>query len=284
MGLCRLDRFQKKAWSFYTNPTLSGTSWLRYITTALKKQMWFGQIKERNMHIAILEAGRTNPDMPEEFRNYPDMFGSLFAGQTKNPIFQFSNVPVIDGIFPKSVDDYDGYLVTGSAHGVYDSAPFIATLLEFIRTIFVARKPLVGICFGHQAIAHALGGRAVKFDGGWGIGTTRLKITGSAEWIPSDMEHLDLIHVHQDQVISLPPQAVRLAESDFCKNAAFAIGEQVFSVQGHPEFTPAYTNALINIREDMIGKDRATNARTSLKNPHDGQQVGSWILDFFCGS
>ena len=85
----------------------------------------------------------------------------------------------------------------------------------------------------------------------------------------------------QNQVISLPPHAIRLAESDFCKNAAFAIGKQVFSIQGHPEFTPAYTNALINIREGKIGTDRAAVARSSLENPHDGKQVGGWILDFF---
>ena len=233
------------------------------------------------MHIAILQAGRTNPDMPAEFQDYPDMFETLFAAQTGNDSFTFSNVPVIDGVFPESVDDYDGYLITGSAYGIYDDAPFIADLMTFIRNIFAAGKPLVGICFGHQAIAHALGGHAAKFDGGWGIGTMQVQMVGTADWIPAGIERLDLIHVHQDQVTQLPPQAVRLAESDFCKNAAFAIGKQVFSVQGHPEFTPAYTNALINIREDKIGKDRAAVARSSLENPHDGKQVGGWILDFF---
>ena len=153
--------------------------------------------------------------------------------------------------------------------------------MKFIRRIFAAGKPLVGICFGHQAIALALGGHAAKFDGGWGIGTMRVRVTGSAEWIPSGIKHFDLIHVHQDQVTNLPPDAVRLAESDFCKNAAFAIGKQVFCIQGHPEFTPAYTNALINIRESKIGKDRCSSARTSLKSPHDGQHVGGWILNFF---
>jgi GMP synthase-like glutamine amidotransferase len=233
------------------------------------------------MHIAILQAGRTNPDMPAEFQDYPDMFKTLFAAQTYNDSFAFSNVPVIDGVFPEAVDDYDGYLITGSAFGVYDDAPFIADLMVFIRQIFAARKPFVGVCFGHQVIAHALGGHAAKFDGGWGIGTMQVQLVGAAEWIPANMERVDLIHVHQDQVTQLPPQAVRLAESNFCKNAAFAIGNQVFSVQGHPEFTPAYTNALINIREDKIGKVRAAVARSSLENPHDGQQVGGWILDFF---
>ena len=235
------------------------------------------------MHIAILEAGRTNPDMPAEFQDYPDMFETLFADQPNSADFRFSIVPVIDDVFPQSVDDYDGYLVTGSAYGIYDDAHFIHRLMAFIRKIFAAGKPLVGICFGHQIVAHALGGHAAKFDDGWGIGTMPIKMVGAVEWIPSDIDQLDLIHVHQDQVMTLPPDAVRLAQSDFCKNAAFAIGKQVFAIQGHPEFTPAYTNALIDIREDKIGKDRAAKARISLQKPHDGRRVGGWILDFFAG-
>ncbi len=235
------------------------------------------------MHIAILEAGRTNPDMPAEFHDYPDMFETLFANQPNSADFRFSIVPVIDDVFPQSVGDYDGYLVTGSAHGVYDDALFIPRLMAFIRKIFAAAKPLVGICFGHQIVAHALGGHAAKFDDGWGIGTMPIKMVGAVDWIPSDIDQLDLIHVHQDQVMTLPPDAVRLAQSDFCKNAAFAIGKQVFAIQGHPEFTPAYTNALIDIREDKIGKDRAAKARISLQKSHDGRRVGGWILDFFAG-
>ena len=235
------------------------------------------------MHIAILEAGRTNPDMPAEFHDYPDMFETLFADQPNRADFCFSIVPVIDDVFPQSVDDYDGYLVTGSAYGVYDDAPFIPRLMAFIRKIFAAGKPLVGICFGHQIVAHALGGHAAKFDDGWGIGTMPIKMVGAVDWIPSDIDQLDLIHVHQDQVMTLPPDAVRLAQSDFCKNAAFAISKQVFAIQGHPEFTPAYTNALIDIREDKIGKDRAAKARISLQKSHDGRRVGGWILDFFAG-
>ena len=109
----------------------------------------------------------------------------------------------------------------------------------------------------------------------------QIKIVGKADWIPPDIGQLDLIHVHQDQVTTLPPDAVRLAQSDFCQNAAFAIGNQVFAIQGHPEFTPSYTNALIDIREEKIGKERAATARISLQKSHDGHQVGGWILNFF---
>ena len=121
------------------------------------------------MHIAIFEAGRTNPDMPVEFHHYPAMFETLFANQPNRADFRFSIVPVIDNVFPQAVEEYDGYLVTGSAFGVYDDAPFIPKLMAFVRDIFAASKPLVGVCFGHQIIAHSLGGHAAKFDGGWGI-------------------------------------------------------------------------------------------------------------------
>ena len=219
--------------------------------------------------------------MPAEFHHYPDMFETLFALQPNHPDFKFSIVPVIADVFPKTVDDYDGYLITGSAYGVYDKAPFIPKLMEFIHVIFDTGKPLVGICFGHQIVAHTLGGHAAKFGNGWGVGTMPIKMVGKADWIPADISQVDLIHMHQDQVITLPPEAVRLAQSDFCQNAAFAIGKQVFAIQGHPEFTPAYTSALINIREDRIGKERAATARTSLLKPHDGCEVGGWILKFF---
>ena len=97
------------------------------------------------MHIAILEAGRTNPDMPAKFHDYPNMFETLFADQPNSVDFCFSTVPVIDDVFPQTVNDYDGYLVTGSAYGVYDDAPFIPKLMVFIQKIFAADKPLVGI-------------------------------------------------------------------------------------------------------------------------------------------
>ena len=118
------------------------------------------------MHIAILEAGRTNPDMPAKFHHYPDMFETLFENQPNSVDFRFSIVPVVDDVFPQAVDDFDGYLVTGSAFGVYDDAPFIPKLMAFIQNIFSAGKPIVGVCFGHQIVAHA-GGHAAKFDGGW---------------------------------------------------------------------------------------------------------------------
>ena len=113
--------------------------------------------------------------------------------------------------------------------------------MAFIRKIFAAGKPLVGICFGHQIVAHALGGHAAKFDDGWGIGTMPIKMVGAVDWIPSDIDQLDLIHVHQDQVMTLPPDAVRLAQSDFVKTLPLPLANRFLryrDIQNLPPHTP----------------------------------------------
>ena len=194
---------------------------------------------------------------------------------------------MVDNIFPNHLDDYDGYLISGSAYGVYDDAPFIARLIDLIQQIHQARKPLFGVCFGHQIIAHALGGHAQKWDNGWVLGTTKVKLTNLPDWIDKkdriDIkdETINLIHVHQDQVTKLPAAAQRIGTASQCKNAAYIIGDTVFAVQGHPEFDALYTHALAGLLEDRAGKSRVKAARKSLSTPHDGRRIANWILAFF---
>ena len=101
------------------------------------------------MHIAILLAGHTNKAMPQRFHDYDDMFTTLFQDLPYGKDFRYTVLQVVDNVFPDHVDNYDGYLISGSAFGVYDDAPFIARLMDLIRQIYHAKKPLVGICFGH---------------------------------------------------------------------------------------------------------------------------------------
>ena len=239
------------------------------------------------MHVAILLAGHTNKAMPRRFRDYHDMFTILFQGLPNGEDFRFTTLAVVDDIFPNHLDDYDGYLISGSAYGVYDDAPFIARLIDLIQQIHQAKKPLFGVCFGHQIIAHALGGQAQKWDNGWVLGTTEVTLNKipnwveEKDWIDAKDNKINLIHVHQDQVTKLPRGATLIGTASHCKNAAFIIGDTVFAVQGHPEFDVPYTDALVSLLEDRAGESHVKAARKSLSTPHDGLRVADWILAFF---
>jgi GMP synthase-like glutamine amidotransferase len=194
---------------------------------------------------------------------------------------------VVDDIFPNHLDDYDGYLISGSAYGVYDDAPFISRLIDLIQKIHQAKKPLFGVCFGHQIIAHALGGQAQKWDEGWVLGTIEITLTElpdwveEKDWIDGKENTINLIHVHQDQVTRLPKGAKLVGTAGLCKNAAFIIGDTVFAVQGHPEFDAPYTDALVGLLADRVDESDVKAARKSLSTPHDGIRIANWILAFF---
>lgn len=233
------------------------------------------------MNIAILLAGHTNKAMPQHFHDYNNMFTTMFQGLPFGKDIRYTTLAVIDNIFPDHLDDYDGYLISGSAYGVYDNVPFIAQLMDLIRQIYHAKKPLVGVCFGHQIIAHALGGQAQRWDHGWGLGTIEVTLTDLPDWIADKDETINLIHVHQDQVTNLPDGARRIGTACHCENAAYMIGDKVFAIQGHPEFDAPYTYALLGLLEERAGKSCVEAARKSLSTPHDGERVARWILAFF---
>jgi len=234
------------------------------------------------MNIAILLAGHTNKAMRPRFPDYADLFIALFAKSPLAADFTFTSLAVVDDVFPERIDDYDGYLVTGSAYGVYDDAPFIPKLITLIQDIHAAGMPLAGLCFGHQIIAHALGGHAQKWDGGWGLGVKSIELANLPDWIDPAIDSAKLIHVHQDQVVRLPAGGQVIARADHCDIAGYRVGDRVFTLQGHPEFDAAYTGALATLLEER-GVDPAvvTAAQETLDTPHDGDRFGHWILTFF---
>ena len=233
------------------------------------------------MRLAILQTGHNNPALPSHLRAYPQMFTDLLSPLAPSSQVSFTNYTVVDGNFPADVGDYDGYIITGSRHGVYEDLPFIAPLMRFIQECYEKDIPQVGICFGHQAIAQALGGHVEKSTKGWGVGIRKVEVAKTTNWMTKDSDTLDLIYVHQDQVIDLPEDAVHIAGDDFCPNAVFAIGNKVFSVQGHPEFDKGYVHELLAIRGEDMGDDVCAIASASLAGDHEGIRVGKWIMAFF---
>ena len=176
------------------------------------------------MHIGILHCGHAPDEVQNDYGDFNSMFERLLQGHG----FTFSTWNVVDMQFPNAPDDADGWLISGSRHGVYEDHPFIPPLEDFIRACYAARQRMVGVCFGHQIIAQALGGHVEKYDGGWAIGHQTYDFAGQGA--------LSVNAWHQDQVITPPPSATTIASNDFCKHAALVYGDRAYTIQPHPEF------------------------------------------------
>ena len=195
--------------------------------------------------------------------------------------FTYTGFDVALGEFPESVDACDAYMITGSPNGVYDEEPWIAELMQFIRDCYAADKKLVGICFGHQVLAHALGGRTEKSDKGWGLGMKQFAVTTQKPWMSDEPGQYALYFAHQDQVITLPAEAELLGGNGFCPNAMFVMGDQVLGVQGHPEFTKPIMQDILAGKKGNISQEVLSVANDSLQiGPPDNTTFAQWIVNF----
>jgi len=221
------------------------------------------------MKIGILLTGHTPDTLLDEFGDYDQMFRTMLDGHG----FAFETFAVVDGEFPDDADAADGWLITGSRHGAYDDLPWIPALESLIRAIHGRSLPLIGICFGHQVIATALGGRVEKFAGGWALGRTEYDLNGTK---------LSLNAWHQDQVTRRPQGARVLASNGFCENAILAYGDTIWTVQPHPEFGAGFIRGLIRTRgTGVIPDDQLRLADETLDGPVANDQMADHMAAFF---
>lgn len=221
------------------------------------------------MRIGILQTGHVPDVLVAQSGTYPDMFRRLLADQG----FSFQDYAVVDMEFPASVHDCDGWLLTGSRHGAYEDHPFIPPLEAFIRAAYAAGVPMVGICFGHQIIAQALGGKVERFEDGWAVGPQEYDFGG---------ETVRLNAWHRDQVTIPPPGAATIATHPFCAHAALIYGDRAFTVQAHPEFRPDYVAGLMETRgPGLVPAPLMDQARARLDQPLDDQTLAARIAAFF---
>ena len=228
--------------------------------------------------LGLLETDVLYDDLLSDYQSYGYMFRTLLSRFDRNLSYRHYEVQKLD--FPQSPDECDAYLITGSKTGVYDNADWLAPLSRWIQMAHERKVPMIGICFGHQMLAHSLGGHAQKSDKGWGVGNHMTKIDQRPLWLNDACEHFQLIYSHQDQVDTLPDSAHRLAGSDFCPNAAWYINDQVLSFQGHPEFTPEYFRRLLERRRENVGDDLLDAALNTIEQPNDSETIARWLLEF----
>lgn len=230
------------------------------------------------MRICILETDILRPQLIEQYHGYGRMFRQLFEKQSIPAQFDVFNV--VEGCYPDAAQGYDAYLITGSKADSFGTDPWIQTLREFLLERYDNGDRLIGICFGHQLLALLLGGKTERASQGWGMGIHRYQVTQKPSWMTPQTDTLDMMIWHQDQVTELPQGATLLASSEFCPNAAYAIGDQVLCFQGHPEFFHDYSRDLLVLRRHAYESSLYQSAIDSLDQAHQGSAVAEWMMRF----
>ncbi|MCF6233972.1 MAG: type 1 glutamine amidotransferase [Rhodobacteraceae bacterium] len=229
------------------------------------------------MKIGILQSGHSPDALIEQLGDYGDLFTAMLADDD----LTFKVFSVVDGIFPSGATAADGWLITGSRYGAYEDHHWIPPLEDLIREIHARALPMIGVCFGHQIIAQALGGKVEKFQGGWTVGRTEYEIEYETEY---DMggQKLAVNAWHQDQVTRRPDGARVLARNETCENAVLAYGDVIWTIQPHPEMSSEFVDGLIRFRGRGLVPDHlldAAQARNEL--PNSNADIATLMIDFF---
>ncbi|MEM7524937.1 MAG: type 1 glutamine amidotransferase [Pseudomonadota bacterium] len=213
------------------------------------------------MKVGVLQTGLVPDGFSDAHGEYDVAFRRLL--HRIDPSIEVEGWRVVEREMPPAPDAADGWIISGSKHGVYEDHPWIDPLKDFIRHAAKARSPMIGVCFGHQIIAEALGGRAEKWKDGWRLGSEDYRVLRRPSWMADAPETLKICAVHQDQVTALAPDATLLASSDGCENAMIAYGDveapYAISLQPHPEFSDAYARELLEVRRGAVFPVAATD-------------------------
>lgn len=205
------------------------------------------------MKIGILACGITPDELISDFGTYSEMIASLVC--SVNDSFEFETFDVRDDHFPASANTCDGWIISGSKFCVGEESPWMIRLQALIKDIYAEKIPTVGICFGHQIVAAALGGKVGKHSGGWGVGLHRYETITEDELFKELKGGFTLNAMHQDQILELPESAEVLARSDFCEYAALNYSNTIFTVQAHPEFSVVFEYLLVGLRRGSVIPD-----------------------------
>jgi len=226
------------------------------------------------MKIGLLECDHVLDKFQHIAGDYRDMFAALFPEDELVPF------DVCKGRFPDSVQTCDAYLCTGSKFSVYDEMDWILELKRFVRELYAREKTYVGVCFGHQMLGEALGGRVEKAPVGWCVGVHSFQVQQSEPWMNPFQTNCNLLMMCQDQITALPPDGMVLACAKACPVGMLRVGPRMLGLQAHPEFPLAYEGALLVDRVGRIGAELVQAGLDSLATPLDAGLMGKWLRNF----
>ncbi|MPW36058.1 type 1 glutamine amidotransferase [Vibrio sp. B1Z05] len=230
------------------------------------------------MKIGILVCGHLSEPLAAVYGQYSNMIATAF--QAVNDEMIFAEYEAFNQQLP-NLDECDGYIVTGSVCNAFDDAPWIVDLMSWVQRCEARRIPLVGICFGHQLIARALGGTVGRSEKGWGLGSYEVNVVVQKRWMNFSIDRLRMLVSHQDQVITVPKGMRVIASNEFCPNFMLAKDNHLFTIQGHPEFTLDFMSQLVEQRKHLISEEQYLATFEQAKEVLDSAIVLHWIDSFF---
>ncbi|WP_423906686.1 homoserine O-acetyltransferase/O-succinyltransferase family protein [Candidatus Spongiihabitans sp.] len=235
------------------------------------------------LSVGLLLCDDVDQSAQAQYGNYAQMFQNGVDPSKKS--ISLTPIRCFEGEALPQPTEYDGYIITGSRCGAYEDLPWIGVLQAFIQESWEQKTKVVGICFGHQLIAHSLGGKTEKAAAGWGFGIHSAKIIDRKPWM-TDTDNLNrdrynLIVIHQDQVVNVPPQFKTIAENDFCPNSMIVADNKMLGIQGHPEFNKAFCRERAEFRKELLGPEVYQATLNSLaKNETHSKTVFNWVNNF----
>ena len=233
-----------------------------------------------NLTIGILLTDHVLDDLKPKHGDQDDFYSKIFGEADTNIKLKIYDVTLNN--YPADMDECDGYLITGSKLSVYDDVKWIKDLEHYIRSLNENKKFLLGVCFGHQLIAKALGGEVCKAEIGWVTGLQSYIFHDNFPWLRNLNQDVKLIHSHQDQITKLPDQATLVASNENVPIAMYFIDNHIMSIQGHPEFTNEYAYDVVCKRRDIIGEELFKRTEESLLNETSSYlEVTNWWIEFF---
>ncbi len=237
------------------------------------------------MQIGILQCDNVRSSLRPTFGEYPQMFIDGLQSVNDDSPLSFRIYPAFEGVLPDKPEECDAYIVTGSRYSVLDSEVlWIHQLQNFIIRLHKAMIKTIGVCFGHQVIAVALGGKVERADCGWQIGVHKTQVVQHSHFMHPQSDAFHIAMFCEDQVVKIDSNAIVLARTDSCAYAMLQYGEHMMSLQGHPEFTCSYAKSLLTVCQgDFPNRRFELGIKSFTEQPLDSDLLLTWLLHFLRG-